>query len=102
MLPLWSAVEQALETVVFAAFAEPVTLNEQPLMAIIAREMVEVGEYAAVSHELRWKIHAQKTDVAAFARHDRVAVAGKLFRVDVPDMDDGLEVSAWLREVGNV
>lgn len=99
MLPPWSDAETTVENAVFAAFAEPVLINNTPHPAIVARERVEVGDYEAVIYELRWCIYARKADVAQFARNDRIDIAGKTFRVDAPGTDDGVEITAWLREV---
>ncbi len=84
---------------VFTAFAEPVLVNGDTVDAIVQQETVEIGDYASVTQELRWRIYAKKADIAKFNRTDIVDVGVKQFRVEAPDTDDGIEVTAWLREI---
>jgi len=95
----WDDTEQAMLDAVYIAFSEPVSVNSVEVDAIVKQETVEIGDYASVVQELRWRIYAKKSGVGKFNRMDLVSVGAKQFRVEAPDTDDGSEVTAWLREI---
>lgn len=96
----WDNIAATVGNAVMGVFGHYIALNNLTIWGIVESEMVQFGDYAAVSIGERWRVYVRRAEVLLLQRDDRIRMGNREFLVDAPVSDDGFEISAWLHEVG--